>query len=381
MAFDLALFADKLRRYCKQFEVTNDEISQRTGISLERLNGLAAQESEPTGDEVLILADFFKCDYKFFISNEKLAPFEQTELLFRKYGDKLTRDDRWAIQEFLFLCECQYFLLSSMSDYRPHPFKFEKTGHIYKEHGVAAAAALRRHLGYEPHKVPMDIYDDFRKIGIHVFRRRLIKSSISGLFIRHPVVGPCVLVNYTEDVFRQRFSAAHEAAHAILDDESDFVISFSAWDKEDLSEIRANAFASHLLMPPEFLKKIPVRVWDLSQVLDWAVKLMVNIDPLLYALCALGLMSTSEMNQIKKRRVRLDKKSDPELPENLSPRARTRKEELLKRGLSDFYVKLCFDAFENGIISGGRLAEMLLITEPEIMEIAALYGRGMGHVN
>jgi len=382
MTIDLAMFADKFRRYCAQFDVAPPEISQETGIPLDRLTALAEGKFEPTGDEVLILADFFKCDFKFFISNERLASFEQTEALFRKHETTLTREDRWAIQEFLFLCECQEFLLSNMPDVTRHLFTFGKSGTFYKQHGQDAAIALRRHLGYEFKQVSKDIYRDFRGIGIHVFRRKLGQSAISGLFVRHPAAGPCVLVNYSEDVFRQRFTAAHEAAHAILDNETGFVVSFSKWSTKDLSEVRAHTFASHLLMPPEFLKAIPdVAVWDQNKLVDWAVRLMVNAEPLAYALEDAGLITNQQVASLKDTKIPRDRKSDPELPDSLSPRTRIRKEQLLQRGLSGFYVGLCFDGYEKGVVSEGRLAEMLLVTEPEVTEIAELYGRRLAHAD
>jgi Zn-dependent peptidase ImmA (M78 family) len=330
----------------------------------------------------LILADFFRCDFKFFISNEKLASFEQTESLFRKHGSALTREDRWAIQEFLFLCECQEFLLANMPHLKRHPFKFRKAGNFYKKHGQDAASALRVHLGYKSNQVPKDIFRDFKEIGIHVFRRKLKQSAISGLFVRHPVAGACVLVNYSEDVFRQRFTAAHEAAHAILDDGADFSVSFSAWDKNDLSEVRANTFASHLLMPKEFLKALPdATIWDQSKVIDWAARLMVNAEPLAYALKEEGLINEHQVLAFKDVKIPRDRKSDPELPDNLPPRIRARKEELLQRGLSDSYVGLCFDGYERGVISSGRLAEVLLLSEPELQEMVNLYGRKLSHVD
>src|SRR3990170_6815764 len=106
MAIDLAMFADKLQRYCRQFDVSLQDLSEGTGISLDRLTALCNKQVEPTGDEILILADYFKCDYKFFISNERLAPFEQTEQLYRRYGKEFSKADRRNIQDFLFLCEC-----------------------------------------------------------------------------------------------------------------------------------------------------------------------------------------------------------------------------------------------------------------------------------
>lgn len=383
MPINLAMFADKLRRYQLQFDVSLSDLSKGTGISIERLRALLNQQVEPTGDEVLILADYFKCDFKFFISNEKLAPFEQTEKLFRKHSDALSSEDKWAIQEFLFLCECQEFLLSQLPNIPTRrPFTFMKSGNFFKRHGQEAAASLRRHLGYADNAVPRDVFDDFRRIGIHVFRRELRQGSISGIFVRHPVAGACVLVNYNEDVYRQRFTAAHEAAHSILDDGEDFVVSFSRWDHKDLSEVRANTFASHYLMPPSFLRSIPsASTWDEEKLLEWANKLAVNPEPLLYALKEAGLISDNQVASLKHVKIPHHKKTDPELPPNLPPRSRERKLKLLKRGLSSYYVGLCFDAYDQGIITRGRLAEMLLCSEAEMEELCNLYGRRLTHVD
>ena len=115
MVLDLELFSSKLTRYCKQYLVDNTDITMSTGIPSKRLVLLMEGKAQPTGDEILILADYFKCDFKFFISNEMLAPFEQTDELFRRHGGELSREDRWSIQEFLFLCECQDFLIKELN--------------------------------------------------------------------------------------------------------------------------------------------------------------------------------------------------------------------------------------------------------------------------
>ena len=59
-----------------------------------------------------------------------------------------------------------------------------------------------------------------------------------------------------------------------------------------------------------------------------------------------------------------------------SPGPRARKEELLRRGLSDIYVHLCFEAYEQEIITAGRLAEMLLVGPQEVQATASLYNGG-----
>jgi Zn-dependent peptidase ImmA (M78 family)/DNA-binding XRE family transcriptional regulator len=379
VVLDLDLLASKLRRYREQFQATISEVSSATGISEDSLTAFENAEKQPTGDEILILADFYKCDYKFFISGEQLAAFEQTETLFRKHGEQLSKEDRWAIQEFLYLCECEEFLMRILPVNQRKPFIFIKQGSFYKGHGEAAAAKLRRNLGYAPNMIGMDVYDEFRRIGLHVFRRHLDNSEISGLFIKHPIAGKCVLVNYSEDIYRQRFSAAHEAAHAILDEESDSIISFK-WDTRDLNEVRANTFASRYLMPPAFLRVIPDPAqWDSEKAIEWANKLKVSTEALAYALKDADLVSDHMMELIKSVKVPAEQKADPELPGSLSEKSRERKRKLLRIGLSDFYVGLCFDAYEKAKISAGRLSEMLLINEQELPSLAALYSRSLSY--
>ncbi|HEY9802889.1 MAG TPA: ImmA/IrrE family metallo-endopeptidase [Leptolyngbyaceae cyanobacterium] len=377
MSFDLTLFSYKLRKYREQFQKSLSQIAIDTGISEDILAALENGKRHPTGDEVLIFADYYLCDYQFFISNERVAPFEQTETLYRRYGDEFSKEDRWAVQEFLYLCECEEFLLQLLPKYIYKPFSFIKRGNYYIGHGKEAAKALRQHLGYGTNEIRWDIYDDFRSLGFHIFRRHLGNSNISGLFIKHPIAGKCILVNYSEDIYRQRFTVAHESAHAILDDEQEVVVSLKT-DKKNLVERRSDTFASDYLMPPEFLSKIPnPRVWDSDKAIEWANELKVSTTALAIALKDANLISEDEEKQIKAVRVPRDWKADPELPDDLSVGSRQRREQLLKRGLSNFYVELCFDVYEQGFISAGRLAEMLLTSKYELIEIANISGRNI----
>jgi len=202
MAIDLTILGSKLSRYREQFQATAAEVAAGTGIPVDVLSAYERGVREPSGDHILIIADYYKCDYKFFLSNEKLAPFEQTETLFRMHGDALSVEDRWAIQEFLFLCECEEYLMSIVPVLNRRPFGFQKHGTHYKSHGIDAAKALRAHLTYQANQVGMDVFRDLRTIGLHVFRRQLSSSAISGLYVRHPFAGRCVLINFSEDIYR-----------------------------------------------------------------------------------------------------------------------------------------------------------------------------------
>lgn len=372
MAFDRALLSEKLKKYRNQFQLSLTQLSEATGIDKEALSAYENQERMPSGDEILILSDYYKCDYKFFISNEILAPFEQTETLFRRHGDDFSQQDRWAIQEFLYLAECESYLDSGL---HKNTFNFIKTGSHHKRNGIKAAGELRKHFNYSSIAIPMDVYADFRRIGIRTYRRKLNNSNISGLYIKHPVAGKCILINYSEDIYRQRFTAAHEAAHAILnDDEQGVLVSFKG-SYRDYVEIGADNFASHYLMPPEFLRQIPqAKNWNRDRALKWANELKVSTEALAYALKNAKLIDKATEGIIKSVRVDSASKVDPEISADLSSSALTRKKHLLERGLSTFYVNLCFQSYRENIITASRMAEMLLVELSELFEIADLYG-------
>ena len=100
----------------------------------------------------------------------------------------------------------------------------------------------------------------------------------------------------------------------------------------------------------------------------------MSCSALAIALREAGLADQATFAQISRLRIPRDAKIDPELPESLNPAQRSRKEQLLERGLSDHYVALCFEAHSTGVISQGRLAEALLCSEADLLELRNLYG-------
>jgi len=377
MTINLQTLGTKLSKYRNQVTQTVEEVAKATGIESSRVRSIEDGLQEPTGDEILIFADHYRCDFKFFISDEQSTPFEQTEILYRAHGLDFSKEDRVAIQEFLYLCDTEEFLMQELGR-RTQPFSFQPTGTYLKGHGEAAAAAFRTAMGHNDRQVPRDIYEEFRSVGVHVFRRKLGNSAISGLFITHPTAGKCALVNYSEDIYRQRFSAAHEIAHSIFDSASGPSVTYFQTQGLDMLEVRANRFASCYLLPPEVLRRLPEpTAWSEADVQRWANEFRVSCDALGIALKEANLVDTSSSNRIRGYRVPRESKLDPELPSSLNEAQRKRKAALLERGLSDHYVGLCFDGYKQGVISLGRLAEALLCSRGELSELSKLYGRSL----
>jgi len=379
MSFDLKLFGGKLERCRTNLQLELKEVSAKTGIDETRLHRLEKGEAEPTGDEVLIFSDLFKQNYNYFISNQQKSASEQVDILYRKFGKDFSKDDRLVIQEFIYLCECEDFALKELG-VRSLRFDFRPEGTFFKSHGAKAASSLRARLGFKDDQIIPDPYSIFRLLSIHIFRRKLSNSNISGLFINHPIAGKCVLVNYEEDIYRQNFTLAHEVGHTIFDFQDLVNISFQRWTKDELKEVRANSFASNFLIPKTIFQKFSAGNWTDEQFLDVAKQLQVNPEPLAIAMKEATIITQDKFDVIKKLKIPIVDKIDPEL-KNLSPKYFEAKTTLLKKGLSSFYIKNAYECYSRNIISAGKLSEMLLCNESELTQLLSLFNLHLAYDN
>lgn len=75
-----------------------------------------------------------------------------------------------------------------------------------------------------------------------------LPDDVSGLFFNHQTTGVVIVINHDHHPCRQRFSYAHEYAHALFDRK--LRVTYTAKDNStNLIEARANAFAAAFLMP------------------------------------------------------------------------------------------------------------------------------------
>ena len=112
--------------------------------------------------------------------------------------------------------------------------------------GENLAQEERRRLGLGI--LPIADFPEFLTAqGIWASSAKLL-DDMSGLFLHHSSIGMAILVNADHVRARQRFSYAHEYAHALLDRESLVTVSCRS-NAAEMIEKRANAFAAAFLMP------------------------------------------------------------------------------------------------------------------------------------
>lgn len=71
MSINLTALGSKLAKYRMQLKESIAEVATATGIDAKRLEAVETGQPEPTGDEVLILADHYRCDFKFSSQTSK----------------------------------------------------------------------------------------------------------------------------------------------------------------------------------------------------------------------------------------------------------------------------------------------------------------------
>ncbi|MDP8225577.1 MAG: XRE family transcriptional regulator [Candidatus Lernaella stagnicola] len=380
MAIDLQELSKKLKHLRKDvLKQELEDVASQSGIHIEALREMEQGRREPTGDQILILSDVYKQELAYFITGERVDTFEKVNQLFRKFDKELTPQDRMNIQEFLYLCRCEHDFETMMGG-RPRIIHFDPNlrGTFFKGHGWENAERLRKEFGFQD-KPLVDVFGIARKLGYHIFRRKLGRSAISGVFIRHREIGNCILVNYNEDLYRQDFSALHELAHAIFD--KDYQVNLSLEDEqrgpEERREWRANAFAGRMLIPRAKLERMDTS-GDSELVADEVKHLCreyrANFDTGLYAMKDADRLTQDQVDDLKgTRKISQAEKDDAALVGH-APKVKVRRLQLMKRGLSPEYVGVCFEAYHRGLISQGRLAEALLIQLDEMPEIAEMYG-------
>lgn len=383
MAIDLVALGAKCRRLRNEILAMTPEVAAtRTGIDAKRLLGIEEGTIEPTGDEVLILADVYGEPVDYFITNEQSASIERATDLYRMYGSAFLPEDRQNIQEFLRLCRMEHEIELLLGT-RPRVVKFLPTAsdRFWKRHGEANATKLRGDLGLGDGPVD-NLFHLPRRFGCHLFRRSLRNSGVSGLMLRHNEYGPCILVNYSEDLYRQNFSVAHELCHALLDVDCEVTVTFERESDETADgrkrrEWRANAFASYLLFPQAAERTLELggTVDELTtSVVRAARHYRVNPEVILYRLKETKRLTEEDVAALKPGlRIRRDDKVDSDLVGE-SKKVKERRRRHWESGLSPEYVETCVRAYRDGQISLGRLADALLVSPLELTHVLSDLG-------
>jgi Zn-dependent peptidase ImmA (M78 family)/transcriptional regulator with XRE-family HTH domain len=282
------------------------------------------------------------------------------------------------------------------------------------QHGNQAAAAERKRLDLGD--LPLgDLTDLLESQGVRTALLPL-PDGVSGLTLMDPRLSFFVVANQDHGVRRRRFSWVHEYAHVLFDRELRGTVSREG-ERDDLAEVRANAFAASFLLPPsgarEFLEGLGKgrgsrERWELfhegeerelfraegrtepgsQEVQPYDVILLarrfgVSRTTAIYRLKNLGLISQAELDALLAQERdgeglaierslglpgwKAERSSDPELAEDT-----------LEGSVRDFrsrFLSLALEAYRRSKISRGKLHELGRLVDTPETEIDHLLDR------
>jgi Zn-dependent peptidase ImmA (M78 family)/DNA-binding XRE family transcriptional regulator len=176
------------------------------------------------------------------------------------------------------------------------------------EQGSYLAQQERRRLGIGPTAALPSVLGLLESEGVKVKVDRFGQdmNHVSGFYLFSPEFGPCVAINAEHSTSRQRFTAAHEYEHFLVDrDEQDAGV--CQWTRRrELREMRANAFAAAFLLPDEgveeFLSDLGAEVGRVNpeQILRLAFHFGASFQAVLWRLVNLQWLSRQQREELAK---------------------------------------------------------------------------------
>jgi Zn-dependent peptidase ImmA (M78 family)/transcriptional regulator with XRE-family HTH domain len=246
--------AERIRVARESCDLTQEDVARSLGVSRPTVVQIEQGNRTVSSLELQKLAFLFGRDMRDFFGEEFRAE-DAIVALFRAEAEAADHDGvfqrlRECIALGRELTNLERLLgvardLAAVAHY-PLPTPQRKWDAI--QQGERLADEERRRLGLGTTPSP-DMVELMETQGVRTAVVEL-PADVSGLTIIDAKVGLFTVANAAHHVWRRRFSFAHEYAHVLVDRERSGLISRVS-RKNDLPEIRANAFAASFLMPRE----------------------------------------------------------------------------------------------------------------------------------
>ena len=250
MAITKEKLAERLKRERNRLELTQEEVAERLGVKRPTIAQIEAANRDVSSIELSQLARIYKRDIAYFLS----ASEEALGIMHLRANGELDAVVRETLEKCITVCREATSLESLLRRHR-HGFPFSYTldrprsrwEAVEQGRRVAVMERRRLDLGGLPVR---NIVEIIAQHGVRVARYTLT-DDIGGIFFVGADTGAVILVNAGHSATRRLFSYAHEYAHLLLDSAQTphGVSRFS--NRDDVLEVRANAFAAHFLMPEE----------------------------------------------------------------------------------------------------------------------------------
>jgi Zn-dependent peptidase ImmA (M78 family)/transcriptional regulator with XRE-family HTH domain len=245
--------AQRLRQAREASGLTQEEVAREVGLSRPAVVQLEQGRRAVSSLELDRLAHLYGRDLRDFLADAFRAE-DSLVALFRAEPSALRDEVLGAVRGCLALAREMANLESLLGLdrsqvgtplYSVAPLRTRGQA-IEQGNRVAAEERRRLGLGFRPLG---DLSGLLESEGVRTAMVDL-PEEVSGLTLMEPSLSLFVVANRRHPLLRRRFSWVHELAHVLFDRNRKGTVS-RASNQEDLSEVRANAFAAAFLLPEE----------------------------------------------------------------------------------------------------------------------------------
>jgi len=258
MAITQQELGGRIRSAREASRMTQDEVAKHLGVSRPTVVQIEAGKRSVSSLELDKLAYLYGRDIREFIA-ESFREEDTLAALFRAQPDVTGQP---AVMEALRECialgreltnlERLVGIDRDLTAVAAYPGQAPRTRWEAIQQGERVADEERRRLGLG--SAPLsDLAELLETQGV---RTGIVKlpEDVSGLTLSDRNIGLFVVSNRAHHHLRRRFSFAHEYAHVVVDRDRAGLVSRTT-DRDDLVEVRANAFAAGFLMPEEGVRQ------------------------------------------------------------------------------------------------------------------------------
>lgn len=275
--------ARRIRASREACQLTQEQVARHLAVSRPTVVQIEAGQRAISSLELDKLAYFFGRDIRELVA-ESFEEADSLAALFRAQSDVLGQTevvealrDCVALGREITSLERLLAIDRGVAATVTYPLPVPTTRWQAIQQGERLAAEERRRLGLGETALP-DIAEMLESQGIRTGVVDL-PEDVSGLTLNNRKIGLFVVANRKHHVLRRRFSLAHEYAH-VLADRDRFGLVSRASERDNLIEVRANAFAACFLMPEDGVRqfiaglgkgqpsRIYVEVFDGAESLD-----------------------------------------------------------------------------------------------------------------
>ena len=259
MAIDREELGRRLRQSREASAMTQDEVARHLDVSRSTVAQIELGNRTVSGIELSRLAYLFGKDLRALVADDAPASEDALVALFRHHPDLSTQEDvREALRRCVALgreltgLERLLDIDRDMATVAAYPLPQPRTRWDAIQQGDRVAQEERRRLGLGLTSLP-DVSELLEGQDVRTAQVSL-PEDVSGLTLIAPAIGFLIVVNREHHVLRRRFSYAHEYCHVLVDRAHRGLVS-RGQDRDELREVRANAFAASFLMPAEAVRQ------------------------------------------------------------------------------------------------------------------------------